>query len=184
MEKLKSDLADNNVPNIDVLRNVMGEADAMAVYKDLKCTADFQGFAKRFVYGDDYRVARNVLWVLTKATDEELSQLQTSLNDLIDLAMHTPNSAVRRLSLNIVSRLKMEENDLRTDFLDFCLAHMVDIEELPGVQPLCMKLAFRMCRFYPELQDELMRTIEAMDIEFYKPATKSVRNKILKGQNV
>ncbi len=184
METLKPNHAENSMTDSDVLHNVMGEADAMAVYGDLKRTADFQGFAKHFIYGDDYRVARNALWVLTKASDDELSQLQPSLNDLIDLALHTPNSSVRRLSLNIVSRLKMEEDDLRTDFLDFCLARMVDIEEPPGVQTLCMKLAFRMCQFYPELQDELIRTIEAMDIEYYKPAIKSVRNKILKGQSV
>ena len=34
----------------------------------------------------------------------------------------------------------------------------------------------------PELMDELKRTIKAMEIEYYKPAVKSVRNKILSGK--
>ena len=42
-----------------------------------------------------------------------------------------------------------------------------------------MKLAFRMCSFYPELMDELKRTLEAMEIDYYKPAVKGVRSKIL-----
>ena len=74
----------------------------------------------------------------------------------------------------------MDEEDLRTDFLDFCFEHMVSIEEFPGIQTLCMKLAYRMCSFYPELMGEMKRTLDAMEIEYYKPAVKSLRNRILK----
>ena len=96
--------------------------------------------------------------------------------------MQTENSSVRRLTLNIIERLRMEEDDLRTDFLDFCFEHMASIEEFPGIQSVCMKLAFHMCKFYPELMDELKRTLEAMEIDYYKPAVKGVRSKILSGK--
>jgi len=76
----------------------------------------------------------------------------------------------------------MSENDLRTDFLDFCFEHMMDVEEYPGIQSVCMKLTFRMCKFYPELMDELKRTLEAMETDYYKPAVKCVRNRILNGK--
>ena len=131
---------------------------------------------------ENYRVARTALWALTKGTDQELATLQLMLYEFIDLAMSTENSSVRRLSLNLVERLDMGEEDITTDFLDFCFEHMVDIEEYPGVQTLCMKLAFRMCQFYPDLMDELKRTIEAMQIEYYKPAVKSLRARILSGK--
>ena len=68
------------------------------------------------------------------------------------------------------------------DFLDFCFDHMMDVEEYPGIQSVCMKLAFRMCKLYPELMDELKRTLEAMEIDYYKPAVKCVRNRILSGK--
>ena len=116
---------------------------------------------------------------MTKASKEELSQLQAIFNERIDLAMQTPNSSVRRLTLNVIERLEMNEDNLRTDFLDFCFEHMVSIEEFPGIQSVCMKLAFRLCKFYPELMDELKRTLETMDIAYYKPAVKCVRSKIL-----
>ena len=122
------------------------------------------------------------MWGLTKATDEELSKLQVILDELIEQAIQTENSSLRRLTLNIIERLKMNEEDLRTDFLDFCLEHMASIEEFPGVQTLCMKLAYRMCCFYPELMDELKRTLEMMDIEYYKPAVKGLRQRILSGK--
>lgn len=168
--------------NDENIRAVKNEVDAQAVYREVKRSGDFAGFARRFMHSDDGRVARNAFWVLTKATDQELSQLQGMLYELMDLALKTEHSAVRRLSLNIIERLKMEEDDLRTDFLDFCLEHMADMDELPGIQSISMKLAYRMCKFYPELLAEFKVTLESMETEYYKPAVNCVRSRILSGK--
>ena len=166
----------------DRLSHTFSEGGAQDIYQEIRAEGDFLGFARRYVFDSDYRVARSALWGLTKAKDEELSELQVILNELTDQAMQTENSSVRRLTLNIIERLKMDEDDLRTDFLDFCFEHMVSIEEFPGIQTLCMKLAYRMCSFYPELMDELKRTLEAIEIDYYKPAVKSLRKRILSGK--
>ena len=166
----------------DRLRQTFSEGGAQEIYQKVKSTGDFLGFARQYAFSQDYRVARSALWGLTKASKEELSQLQVRLNDILDQAMQTENSSVRRLSLNIIERLEMHEDDLRTDFLDFCLDHMADVSEFPGIQSVCMKLAYRMCSFYPELMDELKRTVEAMEIEYYKPAVRGIRSKILSGK--
>ena len=168
--------------NEDRLRQTFSEGGAQKIYQEVKATGDFLGFAHQYAFSQDYRVARTALWGLTKANKEELSQLQVILNEIIDQAMQTDNSSVRRLSLNVVERLEMSDEDLRTDFLDFCFEHMMDVEEYPGIQSVCMKLAFRMCKFYPELMDELNRTLETMEIDYYKPAVKGVRNRILNGK--
>ena len=168
--------------NEDRLRQTFSEGGAQKIYQEVKATGDFLGFAHQYAFSQDYRVARTALWGLTKANKEELSQLQVILNEIIDQAMQTDNSSVRRLSLNVVERLEMSDEDLRTDFLDFCFEHMMDVEEYPGIQSVCMKLAFRMCKFYPELMDELKRTLETMEIYYYKPAVKGVRNRILNGK--
>ena len=164
------------------LQKSFSEGGAQEIYRDIKSEGDFLGFARRYAFDDDFRVARSALWGLTKASDTELSALQAILNDFIDQAMQTENLSVRRLSLNIIERLKMGEDDLRTDFLDFCFDHMTRLDEFSGIQSLCMKLAFRMCQFYPELSDEFMRTLEAMEIDYYKPAVKGLRRKILSGK--
>ena len=164
------------------LKQTFSEGGAQEIYQEIKADGDFLGFARRYVFDLDYRVARSALWGLTKASDKELSELQVMLNELIDQAMQTDNSSVRRLTLNIIERLTLDEDDLRTDFLDFCLEHMVSIEEFPGIQTLCMKLAFRMCSFYPELMEELKRTLEALEIDYYKPAVKCLRKRILSGK--
>ncbi len=164
------------------LKQTFSEGGAQEIYQEVRAAGDFLGFARWYVFDSDCRVARSALWGLTKATNEELSALQAILNELIDQVLQTDNSSVRRLTLNIIERLKMNEDDLRTDFLDFCFEHMVSIEEYPGIQTLCMKLAFRMCTFYPELMDELKRIIEAMEIDYYKPALKCLRKRILSGK--
>ena len=164
------------------LQQTFSEGGAQEIYQEVKATGDFLGFARQYVFNEDYRVARSALWGLTKARKEDLSQLQVILDKFIDQAMQTDNSSVRRLSLNVVERLELKEEELRTDFLDFCFNHMMDVEEYPGIQSVCMKLAFRMCSFYPELMDELKRTLEAMEIDYYKPAVKCVRNRILNGK--
>ena len=162
----------------DRLRQTFSEGGAQEIYQEVKASGDFLGFARRYAFSEDYLVARSALRGLTKAGKEELSQLQVILHDFINQAMQTANSSVRRLSLNIIERLEMSEDYLRTDFLDFCFEHMIDVKEFPGIQSVCMKLTFRMCKFYPERMDELKRTLEAIEIDYYKPAVKGVRNRI------
>ena len=166
----------------EIIRSVMGEADAQAVYREVCKSGDFVGFTRQFAFDSDYRVARNALWSLTKATDKEIAQLQPMLDELIDLALKTDSSSVRRLSLNVVDMLEMKEEDLRSDLYDFCLEHAVDVEELPGIQAICIKIAYRISTFYPELMAELKRILEGMEIEYYKPAVKNIRNRILSGK--
>ena len=161
------------------LQQSFSEGGAKEIYQEVKSEGDFLGFARKYVFDEDCKVARSALWGLTKANDKELSELQVILSELIDQAMNTENSSVRRLTLNIIERLPMNEEDMRTDFLDFCFEHMVKGDEFPGVQTICMKLAFRMSKPYPELMDEMKRTLEVMEIDYYKPAVKGIRNKIL-----
>ena len=164
------------------LKQTFSEGGAQEIYQEIKSVGDFLGFARQYVFCGDDMIVRNALWGLTKANKNELAQLQVILDEFINQAIQTENSSVRRLTLNIIERLEMSEDDLRTDFLDFCFDHMMDVEEFPGVQAVCMKLAYKMCKFYPELMDELKRTLEAMHIDYYKPAVKCARNRILSGK--
>ena len=124
----------------DRVRQTFSEGGAQEIYQEVKASGDFLGFSRQYAFSQDYRVARSALWGLTKASKEELKQLQVILNEVIDQAMQTDNSSVRRLSLNIVERLEMNKEDL------------------------------------------LKRTLEAMEIDYYKPAVKCVRNRILNGK--
>lgn len=142
-------------------------------------TDNFLAFVKEYMYDDDPIVVRNALSALSKATDEEISQLNPIQDELIDMAIQCKTPSIRRALLGIILRLDVKKDDIRTDFLDHCLYGMADMDEVPSVQALCMKLSYKMCKFYPELLAELKRSLEAMEISYYTPAVKNVRNKIL-----
>lgn len=127
--------------------------------------------------GEDEVVCRNAAWALTHKTDAEVATLPQQ--PLIDFAMSTPWDSLRRLALQLISRQPMPQEAVRTDFLDFCLTHMVMLEEPVGVQSLCMKIAHHICSFYPELQHEFVETLRLMHPEAYKPGVTYLIKKYL-----
>ena len=128
------------------------------------------------LYDTDIRVARNAGWVLMHMPIIQIKRLPQE--QLIDYAMSTPDSSLRRFSLRLVDAQGVAKEEMRTDFLDFCLQHMVMLEEPPGVQSLCMKLAYHMCRFYPDLLHEFEETLKMMPSEHYKPGVRYLIKKL------
>ena len=131
-----------------------------------------------FIFHTYIRVLRNVIWRMTHQTKSLVDQLPH--DPLFELATTTSDTSLRRLVLNLVERQPLDKENLRTDFLDFCLTHMIMLEEPPGVQALCMKLAYRMCSFYPELLHEFYATLNLMQTEHYKPGLTHLIKKYLK----
>lgn len=130
-----------------------------------------------FLFEEEERIARNAAWILTHKSVKEIRTLPH--DRLADFAMHTHNSSLRRLSLNLIEQQKRVGGEIRTDFLDFCLQHMVMPDEPPGVQSLCIKLAYRMCLRYPELLHEFEETLKLMPSEHYKTCVKHLRKQLL-----
>lgn len=156
---------------LQVLRSSLGGAEVRALAKEVSCA-----LLLPLLYDEDSRVARNAAWVLTH---KPITQIRTlPYNDLIDLIMATPDTSLRRLTLNLVEKQEITEESMRTDFLDFCLLHMHLPDEPPGVQSLCMKLAHRMCLPYPELLHEFYETLSLMQPEDCKPGMKQLIKKI------
>lgn len=151
------------------------------MYAQLKRSGDFAGFVA-LLHDDDALVARNAAWVLTKCTKRELRQLLPMLNEFIDIALSTPSETLRRLTLNIIERLPLAKESIRTDFLDFCLDQMVRLSTPAGIQALCMKIAYRLCMHYPELHEEIMRTVGSLDLSLYQPALKCTVKNVMQGK--
>ena len=124
---------------------------------------------------EEERVARHAAWVLTHKPINEIRKLPQER--LIGIALDTTSSSQRRLMLNLIEQQKIKKEDIRTDFLDFCLLHMRLIQEPPGVQALCMKLAYRMCSFYPELMHEFQVNLSIIQPELLKPGVKHLIKK-------
>ncbi len=131
------------------------------------------------IHSEDPIVARNAAWVMTHFTKEQVEMLMPRQDEMVDVILETDNSSLRRLLLNVVERQEMNVERLRTDFLDFCLEHLVSPDEQPGIQSLCMKLAYRQCCFFPELMEEMKNTLGMME-EGYAKSVMGLRRKYLK----
>lgn len=129
--------------------------------------------------GDDLREARNAAWALTHLPKEDTIYIDTRRARLTDLAISTPDTSLRRLSLVLLERLEWGRGDVRTDLLDFCLEHMVRADEPYGVKALCMKLAYHQCRHYPELKEELRQNLLLMEPSELGAGVRHTRGKIL-----
>ena len=168
----------------DEIKGAYCEAKSLAICQEARNKGDFTDFVRQYMYDEEDFVSRNVLSGMTKASTKELQQLRPMLDELIDLSMNTGSQSVRRVTLSLLERIGIKEDNLRTDFLDFCMEHMIIPQEPPAIQSLCMKLSYRMCSFHQELMNELLRITEEMDMNYYTQAIKTVRKKLLQGKGL
>ena len=117
-------------------------------------------------------------WVFTHFSSKDNKWLYNKQDELIDEVLACKHGGKRRLLLNIIYKQPLA-NPPRVDFLDFCLERMISAKELPGVQSLCMKIAYELCCQIPELTQELKVTLEMMERDLC-PAIRTVRTNILK----
>lgn len=128
----------------------------------------------------DPRTAGNAAWAIFHLPKEGDDRIAARRDELVALAISTPDIPVRRLTLSLLVRLDWPEEEVRTDLLDFCLAHLLMPAEPAGVRSLCGKMAWNLCRHYPELTDELRRTLLYMEPDTLSPGPKHTRNALLK----
>lgn len=123
------------------------------------------------------RVGYNALWIFTHFSAPEMKWLMPRRNELIDALLQTDHVGKQRLLLTLLEHQKVTVNDLRTDYLDFCLARINSAEPY-AIRAFCLKQAFALCRFYPELMAELENEIELMECGELSPGLLSARRNI------
>ena len=129
----------------------------------------------------DRRVASNALWVFSHFKAPERRWLQARQEELIDMAIAAPDVTSRRLVLTLLEHQTFAADAIRTDFLDVCFGRMLSDDEPVSIRSLSMKLAYKMCRHYPELLEELRMSIAMIDAAAAESAgLRSCRRNILR----
>lgn len=132
------------------------------------------------LFDEDKRTSDNAAWVLTHLPATDNVWLTGNQEALIDKAMHTSNITMRRLTMTLLLRTEFKADDIRTDFLDFCLDMMMRPDQPNGVRSVAMKLAYLQCCHFPELLAELRQTLDIMEPDFLSPALKTTKRSLLK----
>ena len=128
----------------------------------------------------DRRVATNALWVFTHFAAVDNEWLYAKHDQLIDRCLKEENATKLRLMLNLLLRQPYTEEDIRTDFIDFCLMRLTDPKSPYAVRAQCIKLAYVQMRYWPELLNELRQTLEMIACEPLSPGLRSAWRQVMK----
>lgn len=128
----------------------------------------------------DHRVATNALWVFTHFSAVDNEWLYAKHDQLIDRCLKEENATKLRLMLNLLLRQPYTEEDIRTDFIDYCLMRLTDPKSPYAVRAQCIKLAYEQMRYWPELLNELRQTLELISCEPLSPGLRSAWRQVMK----
>ena len=128
----------------------------------------------------DKRISYNALYVFTKFDLSNTEWLYQKQDELINRALHEQRAGNTRLLLTLLLRQPFDSENLRTDFLDFCLLGIISCTKPTAVRLLCIKLAYEQCKFFPELLEELRCTLNLLEHEPLSSGLATARKNILK----
>ena len=128
----------------------------------------------------DRRVATNALWVFTHFSAVDNEWLYAKHDQLIDRCLKEKDTTKLRLMLNLLLRQPYTEEDIRTDFIDFCLTRLTAPKSPYAVRAQCIKLAYEQMRYWPELLNELRQTLEMISCEPLSPGLRSAWRQVMK----
>lgn len=129
---------------------------------------------------NDRRVATNALWVFTHFAVVDNEWLYAKHDQLIDRCLKEQDVTKLRLMLTLLLRQPYTEEDIRTDFIDFCLMRLTDPKSPYAVRALCIKLAYEQMRYWPELLNELRQTLNMISCEPLSPGLRSAWRQVMK----
>ena len=113
----------------------------------------------------DRQISYNALYVFTKFDLSNNEWLYQKQDDLIDRVLQEQREGNVRLLLTLLLRQPFTADNLRTDFIDFCLLGIASCTKPTAVRVLCIKLAYEQCKFFPELLEELRCTLNLLEHE-------------------
>lgn len=115
----------------------------------------------------------NALWVLTHIPDSDMEWLCSLRDAMIDRLLTEKDTGKKRMLLQLLRRQDYDADNIRTDFLDFCLSKINSECEPYAIRCFSIYVAFKMCRHFPELLDELEAHLEMMSFQSLSPGLKS-----------
>ena len=134
----------------------------------------------QLTFDEDERVATNALWIFTHFDLQNNEWLYSKHDELIDRVLVEKNETKRRLMLQLLLRQPFEEESLRSDFIDFCIAKITACSQPYAIRSYCMKLAYEQMKYYPELLEELRMALDMLEQEVLSPGMLSAKRQIMK----
>lgn len=136
--------------------------------------------------GDVREEAVHSAWALTHLPKTDNEFIAAHREELAGIATTTSDVSLRRITLTLLERIDWTMPDIDdvpryyVDLLDFSMEHMMMADEPYGVRSLCMKISYKLSLPYPELLEELKRSLMMIEPSDIGTGVRCTRNKILK----
>lgn len=127
------------------------------------------GFART----DDRRTSVNAIWVMTHLPETDAEWLLSLRDEMIDILLTETDTGKKRMLLQLLREQEYDADDIRTDFLDYCMSKINSECEPYAVRCFSIYAAYKMCRHFPELLAELEEHLDMMRYQILSPGLKS-----------
>ena len=132
----------------------------------------------------DRQTSLNALWAMAHLPEADAEWLMSVRDEMIDMLLSETDTSKKRILLKLLREQEYHAEDIRTDFLDYCLSKINAECETYAVRGYCIYTAYKMCSNFPELTAELETHLELMHSQTLSPGLKSAlkqtMNKIMK----
>lgn len=126
-----------------------------------------------FARSDDRRTSVNALWTMTHLPETDVKCLVSLRNEMIDMLLAETDTGKKRMLLQLLREQEYAADDIRTDFLDYCMSKINSECESYAVRGYCIYAAYKMSRHFPELLSELEEHLDMMQYQPLSPGLKS-----------
>lgn len=139
---------------------------------------DIANFNRLMMYATSKndRISINALWTISCMPKSCGGWIQSQIGHFINILLKESHPSKKRILLQILRERSYDRNSLPTDFLDFCLSKINSQWEPYAVRAFCIHCAFKMCRLYPELIQELNYNLDMLSSQELSPGLRSALN--------
>lgn len=127
----------------------------------------------RLVRSNDRMTSVNALWTMTHLPETNAECLASLRNGMIDMLLAETDTAKKRMLLKILREQDYDPNEIRTDFLDYCMSKINSECEPYAIRCFSIYAAYKMCRHFPELIAELEEHLDMMQYQNLSPGLMS-----------
>lgn len=127
---------------------------------------------------EDDKLSCNALWCLTHLRKNDSQWLQTLQDKFINSLLQEKTISRKRMLLQLLRDQEYAEENIRVDFLDFCMSKINSETEPYAIRCFSLYIAIKMCRYYPELISELEERISLLRREPLSPGLKCAIRKV------
>lgn len=115
----------------------------------------------------------NAIWAMTHLPETNAEWLSSLRNEMIDMLLVETDTGKKRMLLQLLRNQEYEADDIRTDFLDYCMSKINSECEPFAIRCFSIYAAYKMCRHFPELLAELEEHLDMMQYQPLSPGLKS-----------